>query len=242
MSTESTIVMRARAALKSNQGIEIEVPKDITVIQFKFMRGSICNSIEDWFAFCMKNGMADIKMSSPSDAIKRDPFGSAYEKDEIVCLWNGGHATIFSGTCDWENGKGTLIFVENEFRGEISDLYNVPDITERYKENLKELTKFAEKIGYEYFGRSFDTAYKLLDNSATPNHDGIPHYMKDLPERMKTIMLARSISYVFGGMGSWNDDPAGVAQSMGLEEEYECLTNELILNQRKALFYVTNEC
>lgn len=242
MSTESTIVMRARTALKTNKKIEIEVPEHITTIQFKFMRGLTCYGIEDWYDFCRNNGMVDIKMSAPSDAIERNPFGSAFEKDDIVCLWNGGIATAFSGQTDWENGKGTIIFVESEFKGEITELYNVLDITEDYKENLKELKEFAEKIGYKYFGRSFDMAYRLLDNSVTPNYDGIPHYMKDLPERMKTIMMVRHISYVFGGMGSWNDDPAGVAQSMGIKDEYERLTNELILNQRKALFYVTNEC
>ena len=46
--------------------------------------------------------------------------------------------------------------------------------TEEYKQVLLELKALAEKIKYEYFARAFDTAYRILDGTATPNLDNAP--------------------------------------------------------------------
>ena len=143
---------------------------------------------------------------------------------------------------NWKDGKGTIEFKEIHFDGEYKELVSVENNTEEYKQVLLELKALAEKIKYEHFARAFDTAYRILDGTATPNHDNAPYYIKDLSDDLKDIMLARNVSYVFGGMGSWNDEPQGASQEMGLRDEYERLTNALIMNLRKALFYVTNTC
>lgn len=242
MSTESTIVMRARAALHMCSNIEIKIPEYILKCSFVFMNGFTCQSIEDWYDYCIKNGMTDIKISMHIDPVERAAFGIVHEKDRIVCIWNDEMATSFLCSANFRDGKEIITFTESEYDGNVRELYGVVDNTDDYKETLCGLMNLAEIIDQEYFKRCFETAYKLLDDAITPNHEMIPHYMKDLPERMKTIRLANSYSYVFGGMGSWNDSPAGIAHMKGLKKEYDNLTNALILNHRKALFYVTNEC
>lgn len=46
---------------------------------------------------------------------------------------------------------------------------------------------------------------------------------------------------VFGGMGSWNDDPAGLAYEKGLESEYNELSNRLLEQVRYHVMYAANE-
>lgn len=72
--------------------------------------------------------------------------------------------------------------------------------------------------------------------------ENIPYFLVGMPPHLINIIGATKQSYVFGGMGWWNDDPRGQAEIMGLKDEYNRLTNELIYNMRKALVYVTNTC
>lgn len=242
MSTESTIIIRARKALAEGTEIDVHVPDNIESVSFSFADGTTCSSIAEWFSVIRERGLKDIKLSVPEKEIERHPFGAAYEHTDIVCLWKNGKASRFVRSEKWKDGKGAIEFKDIHFDGEYKELISVENNTEEYKQVLLELKALAEKIKYEYFARAFDTAYRVLDGTATPNHDNAPYYIKDLPDDLKDIMLARNISYVFGGMGSWNDDPRGVSEEMGLGDEYERLTNALIMNMRKSLFYVTNTC
>ena len=54
-------------------------------------------------------------------------------------------------------------------------------------------------------------------------------------------MLANR-SDVFGAMGSWNDSPPCYAHEMGLDKEYNSLSDRLLQQIRYHLMYVTNEC
>ena len=242
MSTESTIIIQARKALAEGTEIDVHVPDDIESVSFSFADGTSCSSISEWFSVSRERGLNDIKLSASEKIIKRRPFGSAYEHTDIVCLWKDGKASRFIRMENWKDGKGSITFNETHYDDDYKKLLCIEDNTEEYKQVLLELKALAEKIKYEYFARAFDTAYRILDGTATPNHDNAPYYIKDLSDDLKNIMLARNVSYVFGGMGSWNDDPRGVSEEMGLGDEYERLTNALIMNMRKSLFYVTNTC
>ena len=242
MRTESTIVIRARKALATGADIDIHVPKDIESTTFYFRHGRFANSFTEWWKLCKELGIQDIKLSAPKKDIYRDPFGAAFDTDTIVCFWSKGDVSQFRIKDEWSNKKRKVTLFEERFDHDISDVLNAVDNTEDYKRVLHELSELAIKIGYKYFSDAFDTAYNLLDGALTPNHENAPYYLQDLPDRLKTIMLARDYSYVFGGMGSWNDEPCGAADDMGLGNEYNRLTDELILNMRRSLFYVTNTC
>ncbi len=242
MSTESTIIIRARKALLEGTDIDVHVPDYIESLIFILMDGFSCSSITDWFSTIRERGIKDIKLSAPEKEIKRKLLGAAYEHTDIICFWEDGHVSRFVRSEQWYNGKGDIVFHENPFDGDYKDLLAVEDNTVEYKQVLLELIELAEKIRYKCFAQIFNTAYRILDGTVTPNFESAPYYVKDLSDDLKRIMFARNMSYVFGGMGSWNDDPEGTAEKMGLEDEYGRLTNELIMSMRKSLFYVTNTC
>ena len=46
---------------------------------------------------------------------------------------------------------------------------------------------------------------------------------------------------VFGGMGSWNDEPGWLAQDKGLGQVYDELSDQLLRNIRSAILFAINE-
>lgn len=242
MSTESTIIIRARKALSEETDIDVFVPDYIESLIFILMDGFSCNSITEWFSTIRERGIKDIKLSEPSKEIKRKPLGSAFEHTDIICFWEDGHVSRFVRSEQWNNDKCDIVFHENPFDGDYKDLLVAEDNTVEYKQGLLELIELAKKIRYKCFAQIFNTAYRILDGTVTPNYESAPYYVRDLSDELKRIMFARNVSDVFGGMGSWNDDPEGTAEKMGLEDEYGRLTNELIMSMRKSIFYVTNTC
>ena len=65
---------------------------------------------------------------------------------------------------------------------------------------------------------------------------------KQLPNEFKGVYYAVKTSDVFGAMGSWNDSPPCYAHEMGLDKEYNSLSDRLLQQIRYHLMYVTNEC
>lgn len=242
MCTESTIVIRARKALATGTDIDIHVPENIESTTFYFRNGRFANSFAEWWNLCKEFGIQDIKLSAPKKDVYHFPFGAAFEENTIICFWNKRDVSQFRINHECVDNKRKMTFYEERFDHDITEVLNAYDNTEDYKHVLHDLSALAEKIGYGHFSSMFDTAYEILDEASTSNHDNAPYYLKDLPDRLKSIMLARNYSYVFGGMGSWNDEPCGAADEMGLGNEYNRLTDELILSMRRSLFYVTNTC
>lgn len=62
-----------------------------------------------------------------------------------------------------------------------------------------------------------------------------------MPERNLRLFAAANLADVFGAMGSWNDEPAAMAQQKGLSKEYDRLSDELLRNVRLAILYAVNE-
>lgn len=240
LSTESTIVIRARKALKDKTGIDIQVPDWVDSVRFIYLDGTESGSFEEWFSACIERNIKDIKISRYRE--ETDPVRYQVENDSIVCIWDD-KVTKFDLRGTRKEEKYCMEFYESAYEGDVTELYEISDGVEDYKKNLLELKELADKMkGCSYFADRFFTAYRILNGETKPDHKKSPYYLREMPDRMKDIMLARSASYVFGGMGSWNDDPAGLAEEMGLGDDYNRLTHELEVNMRKAEFYVANMC
>ena len=56
MSTESTIIIRARKALLEGTDIDVHVPDYIESLIFILMDGFSCSSITDWFSTIRERG------------------------------------------------------------------------------------------------------------------------------------------------------------------------------------------
>jgi len=62
-----------------------------------------------------------------------------------------------------------------------------------------------------------------------------------MPKKNLALFAAASLADVFGGMSSWNDDAAGMAQYKKRGKEYEELSNELFTQMLKAILFAVNE-
>ena len=62
-----------------------------------------------------------------------------------------------------------------------------------------------------------------------------------IPPQNQNIFRAASAADVFGGMGSWNDEPGWRAQDKGLGQVYDELSDQLLRNIRLAILYAINE-
>ena len=241
MSTESIIIIQARRALANGSGIELQLPEYLKGMEFTFNDGSTAKDAGEWFSQCRDRKIKDINISLPL-TVEQHPFEGTNETYDIICVWDNDPISRFIRNEHREDREFVYTYKEvvcSEYNDEIVDPV---DNTAEYKNVLSELMVFAKKIGYEAFNSFFDTAYKLLDGSLNMSTENIPYYLVDMPVRLKNIIGATQSSYVFGGMGWWNDDPRGKTEIMGLKDEYDRLTNALIYNMRKALVYVTNTC
>lgn len=75
------------------------------------------------------------------------------------------------------------------------------------------------------------------DYTDTEYHIPLP----EVPEENLRIFEAASTADVFGAMGSWNDSPPYMAHEIGLDKEYEFLSNKLLKQIRLATLYAINE-
>ena len=62
----------------------------------------------------------------------------------------------------------------------------------------------------------------------------------DIPGHNKDLFEAASNADVFGGMGSWNDSPAGAAAEKGRVKEYNELSDKLFNQNAIAVMYSIN--
>ena len=241
MSTESTIIIQTRRALASGSDIDLQLPRYVKEMKFIFNDGITARDASEWFHQCRKRCIKDIKISLAL-TVEQHPFEGMNETYDIICVWDNDQISRFIRNEHREDREFVYTYKEEVCKECVEDLVSVVDNTTEYKDVLSELMIFAKKIGYGAFNSFFDTAYKLLDGSLNMSTENIPYYLEGMPMHLINIIGATKQSYVFGGMGWWNDDPRGKAEIMGFKDEYDRLTNALIYNMRKALVYVTNTC
>lgn len=92
---------------------------------------------------------------------------------------------------------------------------------------LQQMSTFAGQIDQTFWqSHFFDPALVILEGSSTA-----PKLAFDLPEvyseEAYRLLNAVYKSWVFGGMGSWNDDPAYTAHAHQLEQEYQQYSAQL---------------
>lgn len=109
--------------------------------------------------------------------------------------------------------------------------------TERFREALIRIEAFSRQIGCGEFAEIFHRALSVLDGEVTVTSEpALP-----LPEHNRRMFEAAGVADLFGGMGSWNDSPAGIADKLGQREQYEQVSNELLQQLRYAVLYAVNE-
>lgn len=87
------------------------------------------------------------------------------------------------------------------------------------------------------FAEIFHRALSVLDGEVT----GTSEPALPLPEYNRRMFEAAGVADLFGGMGSWNDSPAVIADKLGQRAQYEQVSNELLKQLRCAGLYAVNE-
>ncbi|MCR5024099.1 MAG: hypothetical protein K6A90_07185 [Lachnospiraceae bacterium] len=244
MGTISTIVIRARKAIADKGDMEIRVSDWIEAVHFHFMSGETVDGFENWFSKCRSLSLKDVKMSKLEEHTEVPPFGEGPEDGEyIVCIWKDAEPTCFELRQAWSGEKCTMDFYEKPFVGNLEELYDIPDNRQEFLDSLIEIRELAKKINAnEFFTSKFEVMIALLKGEQKGGFDNAPYFVKELPDNMKDLLLAKRLTNIFGGMGFWNDEPYGESELMGIKDEFERITQRLIRNKRMAQFYVTNEC
>ncbi len=191
MSTESTIVIRSRMALKTGDKMRINPPDSIVRMGIFFLDGERAESLEEWLEVCRKKGIEDVKFESQLENIKREPFGSSYKDDNVICIWKDKKATRFRYFNDYRGGKGYVAFCEEPFEGDISVFYDVDENIEPYKKNLLDLMNLVDEINdgssrgfLDIFRDRFEEGYKILEGNIKPNLLDIQDYVSDISDEV----------------------------------------------------------
>ena len=182
-------------------------------------------------------------MMAPLNVENRNLLGFANaSRASIVCYFDGS-VTYFVPNWEFNTSikKWNIHYTEHLWENAPKERMPYINNTERFIDILEQLETFANTIEFEGFATTFKNAHSVLKGE-NPDLETLNRF-KDFPIPRDNIKLlvAASISDVFGAMGSWNDSPPYYAQEKGLKDEYETLSNELLFNNRMAILYAINE-
>ncbi len=195
---------------------------------------------EQWYKYCVKKGLRDLKLVMPTEVKDRQMLGFVNTSQcRIICYFKNGEITGFDPKweIDRKLKKWDILYYEQ--------LLHIPfvwphgeDNSDELREVLIEIGDLAERIDCADFAKIFGRALNILDGEEAPAFYGPP---PDIPEKLLPLFCAADIADVFGAMGSWNDSPPFMAREKGLDQEYEELSSRLLKNIRLAIFYAVNE-
>ncbi|MFD1175936.1 hypothetical protein ACFQ3W_06395 [Paenibacillus puldeungensis] len=105
-----------------------------------------------------------------------------------------------------------------------NDHVNLDELSDRLKNALSNISQLAEDIDEEFWKESFfDKALQIVEGKLVKENQ-LPDIYSDQAQR---IINAVYSSWVFGGMGSWNDSPPYSAQLHGKEKEFSLFSDTL---------------
>lgn len=201
---------------------------------------------EAWYSKLVEQGIEDIKMLLPINVKDRHLLGFANtSRGSIITFLKNGevHYWIADWKHDKELKKWHVTYTEYEWKDAPQVRTSFINNTEAFGDILDRISVFADKIGYQGFGDIFRDSAAILrgeqEEVLTERQLEIPR--PSLPETHKPIFAAAAKADVFGAMGSWNDSPDWSAHEMGLSDEYNSLSSELLTQIRLATLYAINE-
>ena len=235
------IAIYARYALKTKNKISYKPGKYENKVEFLFTENFKAKNVNEWYKHCIEKGLEDIKLSMPI-AVK-DPSLLAFSNTSqagLICYFRDNLVTYFIPK--WESGDNgwNVIYREYKWDNPPKEKPKFFDNTEDFKNILRRIATFADKIEFQNFTNIFTKAFDILDRREIEDNY-YKKYFSILPERNVRLFCSAGISDVFGGMGSWNDSPSWYAYEKGVESDYKNLSSELLTQIRLALLYSVNE-
>lgn len=191
-----------------------------------------------WYKYCVKKGLRDIKLVMPTEVKNRQLLGFANtSQSSIICYFKNGEITAFDPKwkVDRKRKMWDILYTERLLLIPFVKPYG-EDNSDALREVLIEIADLAERIDCSGFAKIFEKALNILDGEEMPSSP-----FPNIPEKYLPLFCAADTADVFGAMGSWNDSPPFMAHEKGLDKEYEELSARLLKNIRLAVFYAINE-
>ena len=238
------IVAAARKALKSGKEICYKPEKYTNKLSFQILpseNGETAElSVSDWFENLKEKGLKDLQLFCPISVEDRGILGfSNTTQSSILCFYKDGKASYFLP--NWEAasaGRGwDVTYTEYEWERSSQDLPHYENNIEEFKDILTRIENLAIKIECDNFAKVFQSARNFLLDPESGKGLAEPQ----IPLQHLSIFRAASSADVFGGMGSWNDEPVWLAQDKGLGQVYDELSDQLLRNIRSAILFAINE-
>ena len=238
------IVAAARKALKSGKEICYKPEKYTNKLSFQILLSEngedIERSVADWFENLKEKGLKDLKLFCPISVNDRGILGfSNTTQSSILCFYEDVKASYFRPNWDVVSpGRGwDVTYTEYEWERSSRDIPHYENNLEEFKDVLARIEDLAIKIECENFAKVFHSARNFLLDSESGKGLADPQ----IPPQHLSIFRAASAADVFGGMGSWNDEPGWLAQDKGLGKVYDELSDQLLRNIRVAILFAINE-
>lgn len=238
------IVAAARKALKSGKEICYKPEKYTNKLSFQILpseKGEVIElSVSDWFENLKGKDLKDLKLFCPISVNDRGILGfSNTTQSSILCFYKDGKASYFLP--NWKSaspGRGwDVIYTEYEWERSSQDIPHYENNIEEFKDILTRIENLAIKIECDNFAKVFQSARNFLLDPESGKGLAEPQ----IPLQHLSIFRAASSADVFGGMGSWNDEPGWLAQDKGLGQVYDELSDQLLRNIRSAILFAINE-
>ena len=241
------IVASIKQALRSNLELNYKSEKYIKSLVFDFILGDEPEkreqaSINEWFKHALKLGLSDVRyatnLSVTSEERSLQGFSNVSYKS-ILCIYKDKMSYFVPHWSFEEDKKGWDIVYKEFILNGTPEIQKFSDNTLEFKDLLTKIAKFADEIECENFGDCFREGLKALNEPEKIEQNILNAPL--MPKLNLALFNAASAADVFGGMGSWNDDAAGLAQHKKRAKEYDELSSELFTQMRKATLFAINE-
>ena len=241
------IVASIKQALKSNLELNYKSEKYIKSLVFDYILDSNQEkreqaSINEWFKHALKLGLSDVRYATnltvSSEERSLQGFSNVSYKS-ILCIYKDKMSYLVPHWSFEEDKKGwDIVYKEFSLNG-MPEIQKFSDNTLEFKDLLTKIAKFADEIECENFGDCFREGLKALNEPEKIEQNILNAPL--MPKLNLALFNAASAADVFGGMGSWNDDAAGLAQHKKRGKEYDELSAELFTQMHKATLFAINE-
>ena len=241
------IVASIKQALRSNLELDYKGEKYIKSLVFDYILEDEQEkreqaNINEWFKHAKKLGLSNVKFATNLMVSSKERtlqgFSNASHKS-ILCIYKDKMSYFVPHWSFEEDKKGwDIVYREFSLNG-TPEIQKFSDNTLEFKDILIRITKFADEIECENFGDCFRKGLKALNEPENIEQNILNAPL--MPKLNLALFTAASAADVFGGMGSWNDDAAGLAQHKKRGKEYDELSSELFTQMRKATLFAINE-
>lgn len=246
------IVAAGKRALQYGEPIRYTPAQYENAITFSCLPGKLFSEtkrciaprIETWVEFLQSKGLQDIALACPTDVTDKTILGfSNTTESSVLCFYQSGETSYFApnwrsipksdyGTQSIRNIAVPILHRKNPVSKTTPTLFDKRCPISKnwlFKSGVKVLPIFSilRKIFWTVSENNPDKKYGLQ--------------LPPISHEKLQIFEAASLADVFGGMGSWNDDPLCAAQDMGLDQEYQTFSDRLLKNIRFAILYAINE-